>query len=109
MLNREGRQVNQRQDSHSSFALFASFAVSLPKTIPTPMRNLLLRSLVSLGIVCSPASFATSAADDLAGLAARVARNESGEVIGIDLSRAWLTDADMQKVAELPALESIDL
>ena len=33
----------------------------------------------------------------------------AGETIGVDLSNTWVTDADLEKLARLPQLESINL
>src|SRR5689334_16336918 len=46
---------------------------------------------------------------DLASLGGRVTTNGAGEVVGVDLSNAWLTDADLDSLARLPALETIKL
>ncbi|MCC6507645.1 MAG: hypothetical protein IT423_00950 [Pirellulaceae bacterium] len=35
--------------------------------------------------------------------------NAAGDVVAVDLKHAWLTDADLQRLALLPTLESIDL
>lgn len=56
-----------------------------------------------LAVVSLPASHA---ADELGG---RVMRNSAGEIVGVDLSDTWLTDADLEKVARLPTLETINL
>src|SRR5947208_12784977 len=44
--------------------------------------------------------------DELRG---QVTRNRAGEIVGVDLSNAWLTDADLDKLVRLPTLESINL
>src|SRR4051794_16207535 len=46
---------------------------------------------------------------DPIGLGARYTRDPSGEIVGVDLSNAWVTDADLEKLARLPRLESIRL
>jgi Leucine-rich repeat (LRR) protein len=53
-----------------------------------------------------------SAADplpDLHALNARLTTNPAGQVIAIDLANAWLSDPDLEKLAALPHLESINL
>jgi len=64
--------------------------------------------------LCLAVSFSLVAAEndtliDLRSLGAHVATNSAGEIIGIDLARAWLTDADAEKLAKLPQLELINL
>jgi internalin A len=46
------------------------------------------------------------AGDELGG---RMTTNSAGEVVGVDLSNAWMTDADLDRLARLPALEAINL
>jgi hypothetical protein len=48
-------------------------------------------------------------ASSLASLGARLSKNPAGEVIAVELSNAWLTDADVELLAHLPQLESINL
>ena len=48
-------------------------------------------------------------AAEIAALGGRCSRNAAGETIGVDLSNAWVTDADLAKLARLPRLESINL
>ncbi len=36
-------------------------------------------------------------------------RNKAGEIVAVDLRSAWVTDADLEKLARLPHLESINL
>src|SRR5437868_11405444 len=57
--------------------------------------------------------FSLAAAGDSAAnlrpLGAQVTANSAGEIISVDLSRAWLSDADLEKLAKIPTLESINL
>ena len=46
---------------------------------------------------------------DLVSLGGHVTINSAGEIVGVDLSDTWLTDADLEKLARLPALEMINL
>ena len=39
----------------------------------------------------------------------RVSRDGVGNVVEVDLTSTWITDADLQKLAELPHLKAIDL
>src|SRR5262249_34376161 len=48
-------------------------------------------------------------AAEVAALGARCSRGAAGEIIGVDLSNTWVTDADLAKVARLPHLQSIKL
>src|SRR4051812_45508665 len=56
---------------------------------------------------------ATAAEKDAAAavesLGGRLTRNAAGDVVGVDLSNAWLTDADLARLADLPRLERISL
>jgi len=52
-------------------------------------------------------SLSVSRGDD--EIRGRVTRNGAGEIVGVDLSNAWLTDADLDNLARMPALESINL
>src|SRR5690242_12177857 len=45
----------------------------------------------------------------LRSLGARLTTDNTGQAIAIDLSNAWLTNADLKKLAALPRLESINL
>ena len=36
-------------------------------------------------------------------------QDDAGEIIGVDLSNSWLTDADLESLARLPQLETINL
>jgi len=45
----------------------------------------------------------------LVSLGARLTKNSAGEVTAVDLSNAWLSDADLELLAKLPQLESINL
>ncbi len=45
----------------------------------------------------------------IADLGGSVSRNSSGQVIGVDLQNAWITDADLKQLRDFPALEQIDL
>ncbi|HEX3448274.1 MAG TPA: hypothetical protein VHS97_08455, partial [Isosphaeraceae bacterium] len=54
------------------------------------------------------------AADDqriaeITSLGGRCLRNTDGVVIGVDLSNTWVTDGDLEKIARLTHLESINL
>lgn len=42
-------------------------------------------------------------------LGGRCLQTDAGEITGVDLRNAWLTDADLEKLARLPNLESIQL
>src|SRR5262249_26355640 len=46
---------------------------------------------------------------ELRDLGTRYTENAAGDVIGIDLARAWVTDADLERLARLPQLETINL
>jgi Leucine-rich repeat (LRR) protein len=72
------------------------------------IRTLLCVSL--LGVAVTPPLVAEQEAKaDLDSLGARYFRNNTGDIIGVDLSSAWLTDADLEKLARLPQLETINL
>ena len=60
-----------------------------------------------LSLVLGSSLFADEGA--LANLGGRSFTNDAGDVIAFDLSRAWVTDADLEKVARFPRLERIDL
>src|SRR6185437_9681165 len=42
-------------------------------------------------------------------LGGRSSRDSAGHVVGVDLRNAWITDADLEKLAGLPRLERINL
>jgi hypothetical protein len=42
-------------------------------------------------------------------LGGSLTRNAAGDVVGIDLQQAWVTDVDLRRVATLPSLEEINL
>ena len=67
-----------------------------------------LPALVLVGLLSVPALWAADAAwiEDLGGA---VERNESGNVIGVDLRATWVTDTDLRKLAELQKLTWLDL
>jgi len=72
------------------------------------IRTLLCVSL--LGVAVTPPLVAEQEAKaDLDSLGARYFRNNTGDIIGVDLSNAWITDADLEKLARLPQLETINL
>jgi hypothetical protein len=70
--------------------------------------RLVLPSLCVLSITQVGAA-ADDAGSALGTLGARLSKNPAGEVIAVDLSNAWLTDADMELLAKQPKLESINL
>jgi hypothetical protein len=53
--------------------------------------------------------FQASHAEWVGALGGRVEINGSGEVTAVELSRTWVNDADLRKLAEFPQLEQIDL
>ena len=77
-------------DSHHDLAWFVGLGVALTSPIAS-------------------ASAEDGPAAELAALGARCLRDAAGETIGVDLSNAWVTDADLAKLASLPQLESINL
>ena len=67
--------------------------------------------LVWLGVAL-PLPIAAAEKDDSAeidALGARYSRNAEGAIVDVDLSNAWVTDADLGKLARLTQLESIKL
>src|SRR5215510_1028897 len=67
-------------------------------------------SLFTLARLAAPlASAVADQVDELRALGAHVATNSASHVIAVDLSNAWLTDADLERLAHLPQLESINL
>ena len=63
-------------------------------------------------LTASPAAAELTQQDVLAwieSLGGSHTSNTAGEVTGVDLRSAWLTDADLEKLARLPQLESINL
>jgi hypothetical protein len=47
--------------------------------------------------------------EEIAALGGRCSRDAAGEIIEVDLSNTWVTDADLSEVARLPRLRSINL
>jgi internalin A len=65
-----------------------------------------LRVLVLIAIL---PLFAGSGPDWVGGLGGKIDRNADGEVIGLHLRGAWVTDTELLDVARLPKLELLDL
>src|SRR5262245_37189171 len=65
----------------------------------------LLLSFGSQSLLAAPDD-GVAMVDSLGG---RTTRNPSGDIIGVDLRRTWVTDTDLARLAALPALESINL
>jgi internalin A len=63
---------------------------------------------IAIVIAISP-SLAADIPAGLNDLGARTTKNAAGEVTAVDLSNAWLSDADVALLAQLPKLESINL
>jgi hypothetical protein len=55
------------------------------------------------------AFFLAANLDWVAGLGGRVETNSAGNVSGVHLRGAWVTDADLELLAAIPSLEKIDL
>src|SRR3954454_11375391 len=75
------------------------------------LRTILCVGLVGLGALGNEPAAAADKPDvsRVESLGARVERNTDGDVTGVDLSNAWLTDADLEILAGLPQLERINL
>src|SRR5262249_38738528 len=74
------------------------------------MERVILRiALLGLATALPMAAVGQDSAVALDNLGARSARNSAGEIVSVDLSDAWLTDADLARLAGLPHLESINL
>src|SRR5437763_1900605 len=73
--------------------------------------RVLFVSLIWTGVAIGPAVLAAEKdpAAAVEALGGRLTRNAAGEVVGVDLSNAWLTDVDLARLAALPRLESISL
>ena len=62
------------------------------------------------GIACAaPAVVDQDVIVALDALGGQYSKNAAGEIIGVDLRHAWVTDADLETLARLPKLESINL
>ena len=72
------------------------------------VRCMICWSFLGLGVaLTSPIASASAEADpaaELAALGARCSATPPGRSIGVDLSNAWVTDADLAKLARLPQL-----
>src|SRR5205823_4375030 len=62
-------------------------------------------AVATLLLLCTVASADTG----VRALGGHLSTNSAGEITGADFSNAWLTDADLAKLAMLPKLESINL
>src|SRR3954470_4853174 len=76
----------------------------------------MLTALLCLGFTLlsetSPPRAALAEQDMIAeieSLGARYSRDAAGEIVAIDLQNAWLTDAELAKLASCPHLERINL
>src|SRR4051812_10397069 len=63
-----------------------------------------LLCLLPLTLVAADDSLA-----DLRALGAQVSSSSTSQIVDVDLSRAWLSDADLKTLANIPTLESINL
>src|SRR5690349_17853925 len=75
------------------------------------VRSVMCVWLAWLGVASAP-PIAAAEQDPLAAiesLGARYSRDSAGRVIGVDLRNAWVTDADLEKLAGLSQLERINL
>src|SRR5438552_2449333 len=75
------------------------------------VRKMVCLSFVWLGVALALpiAAAENDLLAELDSLGARYSHNAAGEIIGVDLSNAWMTDADLEKLARLPQLERINL
>jgi hypothetical protein len=76
----------------------------------------MIRRVLALAFTWAAMSAAVVAApgdddlgQELASLGAECTRNEAGDIVGVDLSHSWVTDADLAKLGRLPRLERISL
>ena len=79
---------------------------ALDRLVNCSERSLFCASVILL-LLTTPIAAADSAT--LRSLGGRLSRNAAGEIIGVDLSNSWLTDADLETLARLPQLETINL
>jgi Leucine-rich repeat (LRR) protein len=69
------------------------------------------RRLVAAALLCLPwgAALPASNTDWIEDLGGAVKRDASGEVTGVDLRAAWVTDTDLRKLTQFPKLTHLDL
>jgi Leucine-rich repeat (LRR) protein len=63
---------------------------------------------LAAGIIALPL-FAASGTDWIAGAGGTFTESSNGQVTAVDLRASWITDADLNRLAQFPALERIDL